>query len=499
MLTNLFESLSCQILCDASADAILFADAAGRIVYANQVALSLLEYSAEQIQGLDIEALMPARHRSAHLEHREAFNKNPEKRTMGNGRNLVVLTQSGQELSVDIALSPLTIKQQLFTMMTLQTSMQRQQVEQALHTSEERLRLAKQAAGLGIFDFDPQQNIIYWDENMCAFWGEAPSESISYEKFIAAIHIHDMNARQNAFERAANPMGSGEYKVEYRVVNARDGSVRWIATVGRMHFEHGQMTRLIGVAHDVTEQRAYQDKLQKQRAETEAVFKQQVAARTVSAIAHELNQPLAALSAYSEVAMHALQIEAYDADKLKRALKGCVEQAHRAGQSLHELLAFLLKGEVVTEKLDINHLIKEAMDIVQSDGYGEFKALLKLEPDMPPVLGNKVQIQKVLVNLFRNAVEAMRSVGIAYADIHITARTDKEMCMAHICVEDTGPGLDAQTAQRIFEPFFTTKSTGIGMGLVISRALIEANGGQLWFEPNTKVGATFHFTLPFAP
>ena len=102
------------------------------------------------------------------------------------------------------------------------------------------------------------------------------------------------------------------------------------------------------------------------------------------------------------------------------------------------------------------------------------------------------------MNLLRNAVEAMRGAGLTSSEITVTVCTNKKMNMGHVMVQDSGPGISQDAIKRIFEPFFTTKPTGIGMGLAISRALIEANGGQLWFEPDTRTGAMFHFTLPFA-
>ena len=370
--------------------------------------------------------------------------------------------------------------------------------EHALRASEERLRLAKQAANLGVFDLDPKKMVFNYDEKMLEFWGGKPEKAISYEEFIAAIKPEDRAARQLEFDRCFDPAGNGEYNTEYRITNPNDGIERWVSVVGKMQFKDGLPTRLIGIVRDITEQNMQEKILQEQRAETQSVFKQQVAARTASAIAHELNQPLAAISAYSEVALHALSETNANPDKLKRALEGCVAQAQRAGTSLHELLAFLQEGELITECFNLNDSVKDALNITKSDGYVEFKLFLYLDKKLPPVLANRIQVQKVLVNLLRNAVEAMRVAGAANSEIAVMVRTHNNTSMAHVTVKDSGPGLTPETAKRLFEPFFTTKPTGIGMGLAISRTLIEANGGQLWFEPNTKAGATFHFTLPFA-
>ena len=194
-----------------------------------------------------------------------------------------------------------------------------------------------------------------------------------------------------------------------------------------------------------------------------------------------------------------MQASTHYPDNLKHALEGCVAQANRAGRSLHELLNFLQKSDLVTEKFDLNEAIKEALNHVRGSGYLEFRPSIQLEKNLPKVLANRIQVQKILINLLTNALEAMRGATIKNSVIKVSVRTSAISNMAHVSLQDKGPGLDAETAKRIFDPFFTTKKTGIGMGLAISRALTEANGGELWLDPSTDIGATFHLTLPFAP
>lgn len=499
-MTNPLKGLSFQSLFDAAADAMLLVDEKGVVVLANLVAQQLLGYSAAEICGLTVEKLMPARHRKHHVHLHERYIQKPEKRAMGSGKTLLALKKDGNELAVDIGLSPIKTDDRFYTLVTLYATDQRRKAEESFKTSEERLQLAKEAAGLGVFDFDSNQNVLHWDDKMRELWGAESVESVvTHKRFITAIHPEDRTARQAALDAAINPKGNGEYHAEYRVINPTNNIKRWVSAVGRMHFEDGIATRLLGVARDITEQKMVEKKLLEHRTETESISQQMVAAHTASAIAHELNQPLAAISAYSEVALHALQSCTNYPDNLKRALEGCVEQAQRAGSSLHELLAFLQKGDLVTEKFDLNDAVKEALNIARGSGYGEFYPILQLDRTMPEVLGNKVQVQKILVNLLRNAVEAMRSAGLRSSAITITVCTNSDINIAHVTVQDNGPGLELEMGKRIFEPFFTTKPTGIGMGLAISRALIEANGGQLWLDPHNKTGAIFHFTLPFAP
>ena len=498
-MTDSLKEISLQTLFDVSADAMLLVDETGHIRLANLAAQQLLAYPEDDLCGLDIDLLIPQRFRGHHKIFMEAYFKKPERRSMGDGRVLFAQRRDGKELAVQISLSPIKHQQRLSTVVTLYAKDRRHLAEEALRISEERLRLAKQAAGLAVFDFDADRNILHWDGLMRELWGAESEELITHKRFITAIHPDDRALRQAALDRAINSANQGEYNVEYRVIHPKDGSVRWVSAIGRMHFEDGHARRLVGVARDITEQKLLEKKLQEQRAETETLFTQQVAAQTVSAIAHELNQPLAAVSAYSEVALHALQGDNINYENLNRALKGCVEQAQRAGKSLHELLAFLQKGDLIKIKLNIYDVVKEALNVAKSNGYGAFNPTLELEPNIPPIVGNRIQILKVLVNLIRNAVEAMEGAKTSSSAITITVRTNSDINMAHVTIQDSGPGLDHDAAKHVFEPFFTTKPTGIGMGLAISRALTEANGGQLWVEPSQDIGATFHFTLPLAP
>lgn len=482
----------------AAADAMLLVDGQGLILQASNAACALLGYAQEEIAGLKVEALIPERNREQHRKHRHAYSADPDKRVMGNGRNLAALKRDGSEIQLDIGLSPLEIKGQPYVLISFHDSDQRLKAEEALRTSEERLRLAKRVAGLGVFDYDLIRNTMKYDECVRQLWGIPPDQPMTYEMLIAGIHPEDRHIRRHAILRASDPEGSGEYKIEYRVINAIDRQERWVAAIGKVFFQDKRPQRLVGVVQEITERKQLEQKLREQRNEMSALIKSQVALQTASAIAHELNQPLTALSAYSEVGLHIIEHPPADLEQLRRALLGAVTQAQRAGDSLHELLEFLQHGEFSRESTDLNALIKDALDIVHHDGYHEFQVTMELEPGLPPVLANPMQIQKVLVNLLCNSVEAMRSANVPEAAICIKVSTNTETRLAQVTVQDNGPGLTREVAQRIFEPFFTTKAKGIGMGLVISRALVESNGGQMWLEPGSQAGAVFHFTLPFA-
>jgi two-component system, LuxR family, sensor kinase FixL len=149
-------------------------------------------------------------------------------------------------------------------------------------------------------------------------------------------------------------------------------------------------------------------------------------------------------------------------------------------------------------RVDLNAAVRRALSILRGNE-GGFQPVLKLAPELPPVLADRVQIEKVLLNLVQNGVEAMRAAGMTAAGMTIEIETAALDSEARVSVRDNGPGMDAQTLQRIFDPFFTTKVSGLGMGLAISRSIVERNGGKLWAEHRPGDGACFHMTLPFAP
>ena len=497
-MIDALKNLSFQAIFDATADALMLTDDAGRIEMVNPAAEQLFGYSADELNALTLEMLIVPRYRKQYRYQQELFFTRPIKCSMGAGNELVALNRNGREMLLDISLSPISMPHQLYVLITFNIANRRLDAQEALRASEERLRLAKQAAGLGIFDYDFKRNIVYWDEQMRILWGKHSEKTVNYEEFVAAIHPEDRAARQTAIDKAMDPSTNGEFKAEYRIVDPNNGLERWIFARGQVYFEAGHANRLIGVTRDITEQKNFQKKQHKQRKEAEHMIKQQVAERTASAIAHELNQPLTAISAYGEVVLQALNQDFLNSDNLKNALQGCVEQAQRAGRSLHELLAFLQKGELTTEQLNLNDLIHDALNNVYNDDDRWFDLVLHLKQNLPAVQCNRIQVQKVLVNLFRNAVEAMSGSEAPALTITTTRHIMAGKKMAVVVVQDNGPGVDRAIAKRIFEPFFTTKTTGIGMGLDISRALIEANGGQLWIDPDAGQGAKFHFSLPFA-
>lgn len=366
-----------------------------------------------------------------------------------------------------------------------------------LASSNARLRVATEIANLAVWDVNRESGVMTFSAEWKRQLGYAADEIADrWEEWESRLHPDD-RARAVESIRADLAVPGARYDQEFRLRH-RDGSYRWMHSRGTLLT--GADTRaahLTGVNLDITERRQAEQARRARQLESERDTNAEIASQTVAALAHELNQPLNAVAAYSEAALRLLQGDRFDRDKLAHAVEQSARQAQRAGRVIRELMSFLRGSAIVTEVLDLNEVVRTTLAQIDTDGLlGSFSAKLDLADPLPKVRACRVQIEKVLTNLLRNAVEAMREADHATGRIVVNVRTSDCGSYAQVSVRDSGPGLDASTVRRIFEPLFSTKAKGLGMGLAISRALIEAQSGQLWAE-SAGEGALFHFTLPF--
>lgn len=286
-----------------------------------------------------------------------------------------------------------------------------------------------------------------------------------------------------------------------------DGSVLH-ARMDCLHVEHeGEACVRVFLA-DITRCKLLETEILGFRDKLAELHALHVTAQTAATIAHELNQPLLAITSYGDAAAQLLKGKTPDLALVRRAVDGCRREVFRAGRTMRELLE-LFKVEVAPpEVFDLNGEIMAVMRDVRAQQALEFDHAVLLEEGLTPVRANRIHVQKVLLNLLQNAIEAMREaeVGQPAIVVKVSARGDENA--VQVTVQDNGPGISNEDMQRLFQPFFTTKTHGTGMGLAVSRSLIEENGGRLWVDPREvsqmclypqeREGAAFHFTLPLA-
>ncbi len=366
----------------------------------------------------------------------------------------------------------------------------------ALAESEARFRATFEQAAVGIAHQSLAARWLRVNRRLCEIIGYDRDELLgrSFDDF-----THPADIEADHAQRARLIAGElDHFSLEERYLR-KVGDQVWVrVTVSLRRHANGQPDYFIAVVEDIDGRRRADETLKKLRSEMEQLLALHVAAQTAVGIAHDLNQPLSAVTYYAEAARRMLQAQGPVPERVEHALHAVREQAQRAAGVVRDLLQFLRRGQTSSESLDLNALVRESIAILESDDLDGF-AQLRLADNLRPVQADRMQVEKVLVNLMRNAVEAMRRAGVAPAAIRLEVATAAADGHALVTVRDFGPGLDAETAGRLFEPFFSSKPDGIGMGLAVSRALVEAHGGRLWCEPVAAAGAVFRFTLPFAP
>jgi len=216
-------------------------------------------------------------------------------------------------------------------------------------------------------------------------------------------------------------------------------------------------------------------------------------------LAHEINQPLSAITLYAQACQRFIRSPNREDDDVMAALEQISAQALRAGEVIRRMRNFVKNREVKREPVDCNRLLDDLRTLAETDArLHNVRLRIEDEPNLPTVYGDPIQLQQVVLNLVRNAMDAMADVPETQREVVLSARRLVEGEI-EIVVADHGSGLAPDATEHLFNPFFTTKAGGTGLGLAISRSIVRAHGGRLWHTPNERMGARFHFTLPVSP
>lgn len=299
-------------------------------------------------------------------------------------------------------------------------------------------------------------------------------------------------ARERGLARLAGQEVTNRY--ELRLIH-KDGSERWVDYSGT-RIEYDGHPAVLGVALDITRRKQDDAEVQKRQLELQHLGRVSTLGMMSSEIAHELNQPLAAILNYANGCSLRLRSHDADCDEIHEIITEIRDEAERAGQIIRRIRGFVRRQTPQQLSTDLAEIVREATALAMATiARGEMTLQLDLADDLPLVYVDRLQITQVLVNLVRNAVDAIRAVPNQTGTITVTTRRHDARTVA-VSVHDTGPGFTAQTAAQLFEPFVTSKRDGLGLGLSISRSIVEAHGGTLTATNDAPHGTTFRFTLP---
>jgi two-component system, LuxR family, sensor kinase FixL len=358
------------------------------------------------------------------------------------------------------------------------------------------MSLAAEAADVGVWTYDVPRDEMWVSDRVLERRG-LPSESrtLRFEEFVASVHPDDRLALRGAVEEAIRTIG--RFEREYRIVQ-HDGEQRWILASGRAERVAGDRVVVRGASLDVTRRKDAELEAARQRGELAHLSRVTLLGELSGSLAHELNQPLTAILSNAQAALRFLDDGGRNLEEIRAILADIVAEDKHAGEVIRRLRLLMKKGEVHLQPMDISEVADEVMRLVRSDLVRQgVAATAELPAGLPRALGDRVQVQQVILNLVTNACDAMRSAKPA--DRRIVVRAESaDGARVRVSVSDRGEGIPAAGADRIFEPFFTTKSDGMGLGLAVCRTIIAAHGGTLWAAPNPDRGSTFAFTLPAA-
>ena len=370
---------------------------------------------------------------------------------------------------------------------------ERREKTNVLSESEERFRTMANTAPVMIWMSGTDKLCNFFNKGWLDFTGRTLEQELG-NGWAEGVHREDFDRCLEVYDNSFN--ARQEFTMEYRL-RRLDGEYRWVLDTGVPRFApDGNFLGYISCATDITERKRTELEVVQQRAELAHIARVSMMGELAASLAHELNQPLTAILSNAQAAQRFLAANPADLYDVREILKDIVQDNNRAGEVIRRLRAMVRKEELEFVPLELASVIRDVVQLVHSDAIlRNSRVALQAAPDFPAVRGDRVQLQQVVLNLLLNAFDAMKDCPMQDREVTVHGELDGANAI-RVAVSDRGIGLSSEKLDKIFHPFYTTKREGLGMGLSISRSIIEAHGGRLWAENNPDRGATFYFTLP---
>ena len=366
--------------------------------------------------------------------------------------------------------------------------------DQALRESEERMRVAAEAINLGIWEWDLTKDEIWATNARRALVGWPASGKIALTDFVRRLHPEDRDRVQQIIDDAIH---SGEdFDSEYRLI-LPDGVVRWMSTRGSVQFDSaGKPARLLGISMDITARKQAELDAQRGRAELSHLSRVALMGEMSASIAHELNQPLAGILSNAAAGQRFIDRGDVDLREIREVLGDIIADGRRASDVIRGIRGMVKKEKMARRSVDLNEVVTDALRMASPDALLHSCQLeTSLDPNLPAIQGNPVQLQQVLLNLAINAFDAMREIPTSKRKVVIATQSSGDGTV-RTSVRDYGVGVSEEMQNRLFDPFFSTKTEGLGMGLAIVRSIVESHGGTITAENADGGGTRFEFVVP---
>jgi PAS domain S-box-containing protein len=372
---------------------------------------------------------------------------------------------------------------------------ERKRVEALVRESEERFRSLADTAPVMIWVCGPDKRATFFNKHCLDFTGRTMEEKLG-DGWTTGLHPEDREQFLGTYSSSID--ARQEFRSVFRLRRA-DGEYRWVLCTGvPRSAPDGIFAGYIGSCIDITDQKRAEDTLRRNLDEIAHLNRVAALGEMVTSLAHELNQPLAAILTNAEAASQFLNRESPNLARVRGCLTAIAADDERAAEVIKRLRALLKKDQSQASLIDLNEVVSDALRLVNNDAMlRETRVRIEPHPKLPPVLGDRVQLCQVVLNLLVNGLQAAAEQPPAARWVLVrTAEADGGG--VELTIEDSGKGIAESDLARVFEPFFTTKREGLGMGLSISQSIVQAHGGQIWVENSARHGAVFHCVLPVA-
>lgn len=370
---------------------------------------------------------------------------------------------------------------------------ERKRAEEELRRSEAFLADAQRLSRTGSFSWRVSRDELTWSDETYRIYGFDPAVPVTFDMIRKRVHPENLPTLHEVMELARS--GGGEFDYETRLLMP-DQSIKHLHVVARSTRGPNGELELSGAVQDVTERRLADEALGKLRSELAHMARVTSLGALTASIAHEVSQPLLGIITNASTCMRMLAADPPNVTGARETARRTIRDGNRASDVITRLRALFAKKPGALELVDLNEAAQEVIALSASD-LQRNRVMLRMEfdHDLAPIVGDRVQLQQVILNLLRNASDAMSSIDDRPRQL-VVATEREEGDSVRLSVRDAGVGLDPQAKDRLFEAFYTTKDTGMGIGLSISRSIIESHNGRLWAAPNDGPGATFAFSIP---
>jgi PAS domain S-box-containing protein len=393
---------------------------------------------------------------------------------------------------------PTTREQSLIEQIThiASIAVERAQNDAALKRSEAFLAEAQHLSSIGSFSWRVAADEITWSGEVYRIFEFDQGVPVTLELVCSRVHPDDIPVCNEIIDRARSDGSDFEFEHRLRMT---DHSVKYVHIVAHATRDQDGRLEYIGAVQDVTERRLSEEALAKVRSELAHVARVTSLGALTASIAHEVNQPLSGIITNASTCLRMLAADPPNVDGARETARRTIRDANRASDVITRLRALFSRKNATTESVDLNEATQEVIALSLRELQRSRVTLrAELADDLPPVTGDRVQLQQVILNLLLNAADAMSGIDDRPRKLVIRTERDEDD-RVRLTVQDTGVGFEPQVVGRLFEAFYTTKSGGMGIGLSVSRSIIESHHGRLWAAPNDGAGATFSFSIPRAP